>query len=97
MQTLHQVCTLGNVGDVRKTVNGNAMNQRKIHKNYEENAKFVEIIGDSMIKLTNGWEIAKTKKKNKKISPSCFIFVRTFPGAKTHCMDHYITSPNGFN
>ena len=62
MQTLHQVCTLGNVGDVRKTVNGNAMNQRKIHKSHEENAKFVEIIGDSMIKLTNGWEIAKKKK-----------------------------------
>lgn len=42
----------------------------------------------------------KQQKKNnndKKISPSCFIFVRTFPGAKTHCMDHYITSPNGLN
>ena len=37
------------------------MNHRKIRKSHEENAKSVEMIGDSMIKLTNGWEIAEKK------------------------------------
>ena len=37
-----------------------------------------------MIKHTNGWEIAK------KLKSECKVFVRTFPGATSHCMADYM-------
>ena len=46
--------------------------------------KLVIILGDSMIKHTNGWKIAK------KLKPKCKIFVITFPGATTQCMADYM-------
>ena len=44
----------------------------------------VIILGDSMMKHTNGWEIAK------KLKPECKFFVRNFPGATTQCMADYM-------
>ena len=44
------------------------------------------ILGDSLIKHTNGWEIAKKKPKQE-----CKVFfIRNFAGATTQCMADYI-------
>ena len=53
------------------------------------------ILVDSLIKHTNGWETAKT------LNTECKVFVRTFPGATTHCLRNYMkalmrTKPNHF-
>ena len=53
------------------------------------------ILGDSMIKYTNGRETAK------KLKPECKVFVRNFPGATTQCMADYMkpsirAKPNHF-
>ena len=44
------------------------------------NKKSVIILGDSMSKLVNGWEMAK------KIQSNCKIYVKTFSGATISCM-----------
>ena len=67
-------------------------NQNEKHKS---KTKLVIISGDSMIKHTSGWEIAK------KLKPECKVFVRTFPGATTQCMADYMkpsiqAKPNHF-
>ena len=46
--------------------------------------KSVIILGDSMTKLLNGWEMAK------KIQSNCKIFVKTFSGATVSCMEDYM-------
>ena len=53
------------------------------------------MLGDIMIKHTNGWEIVK------KLKPECKVFVRNFPGATTQCMADYMkpsiqVKPNHF-
>ena len=45
--------------------------------------KSVIILGDSMIKHVNGWEISR-KLQN------CKVYVKHFSGAKTKCMKDYI-------
>ena len=42
------------------------------------------ILGDSMTKLLNGWEMAK------KIQSNCKIYVKTFSGATVSCMEDYM-------
>ena len=42
------------------------------------------ILVDSLIRHTNGWETAKT------LNAECKVFVRTFPGATTHCLGNYM-------
>ena len=49
--------------------------QEQPKENTKSKRKSVIIFGDSMIKHTNGWEIAK------KLKPECEVFVRTFQGA----------------
>ena len=53
----------------------------------QKKGKSVVILGDSMIKHLNGWEMSK-KIKN------CKVYVRSFPGAKVQCIrdepDHFI-------
>ena len=44
------------------------------------NKKSVVILGDSMTKLLNGWEMAK------RIQSDCKIYVKTFSGATVSCM-----------
>ena len=46
--------------------------------------KSVIILGDSMTKLLNGWEMAK------KIQSNCKIYVKTFSGAAVSCMEDYM-------
>ena len=48
----------------------------------QKKRKSVVILGDSMVKHLNGWEMSK-KIKN------CKVYVRSFPGAKVQCMDDY--------
>ena len=45
-------------------------------KNDREKTKSVVIIGDSMIKHTNRWEISKNLKSK------CKVYVKSFPGAQ---------------
>ena len=46
--------------------------------------KSVVILGDSMTKLLNGWDMAK------KIQPNCKVFIKTFSGATVSCMEDYM-------
>ena len=46
--------------------------------------KSVIILGDSMIKHVNGWEISR------KLQGNCKVYVKHFSGAKTKCMKDYI-------
>ena len=69
--------------------------QDQPNKNPKSKRDSVIILGDSMIKHTNGWEIAK------KLKPECKVFVRNFPGATTQCMADYMkpsirAKPNHF-
>ena len=55
----------------------------------------VKILGDSIIKHTNRWKLAK------KLKPECKVFVRNFPGATTQSMADYMkpsirVKPNHF-
>ena len=46
--------------------------------------KSIIILGDSMIKHVNGWEISR------KLQGNCKVYVKHFSGAKTKCMKDYI-------
>ena len=75
-----------------KTGNGHKRQQNRKNNSEQEKdkkpnkeqkkGKSVAILGDSMVKHLNGWEISK-KIKN------CKVYVRSFPGAKVQCMDDY--------
>ena len=58
------------------------------HKNdtpkREKNEKSIFVIGDSMVKQLNGWEMSK------KLNANCKVFVKTFSGAKRTCMHDYV-------
>ena len=69
--------------------------QDQPNKNPKSERDSVIILGDSMIKHTNRWEIAK------KLKPECKVFVRNFPGAITQSMADYMkpsirAKPNHF-
>ena len=53
--------------------------------NRNNEVKSVVIIGDSMIKHLNGWDIPKKVHKSESK-----IYVKPFPGAKTCCMKDYV-------
>ena len=44
----------------------------------------VVVLGDSMTKLLNGWEMVK------KLEATCKVFVKTFSGATVSCMEDYM-------
>ena len=46
--------------------------------------KSVVILGDSMTKLLNGWDMAK------KIQTNCKVFIKTFSGETVSCMEDYM-------
>ena len=50
----------------------------------ERNEKSIFVIGDSMVKHLNGWEISKKLNANSK------VFVKTFSGIKTTCINDYV-------
>ena len=53
----------------------------------EKNEKSIFVIGDSMVKHLNGWEMSK------KLNANCKVFVKTFSGAKATCMNDYVKLP----
>ena len=48
------------------------------------------MLGNSIVKRINGWEISKRLWW-------CKVYVKHFPGAKTHCMKGYLKSPSPQN
>ena len=61
----------------------------------EKNKKSIFAIGDSTVKHLNGW------KMSKKLNVNCKVFVKSFSGAKTTCMNDYVkpsvrSSPDHF-
>ena len=50
----------------------------------EKNKKFIFVIGDSMVKHLNRWEMSRKSNAN------CKVFVKIFSAAKTTCMNDYI-------
>ena len=77
-----------NVSDPSMNHKSNANSQNsKNHADEKQNntsSKSVIILGDSMIKHTNGWEIARKLKTN------CKFYAKAFPGAATQCMMDYM-------
>ena len=55
----------------------------------EKNEKSIFIIGGSMVKHLNGWEMSK------KLNVNCKVVVKIFSGAKTTCMNDYEKSSVG--
>ena len=49
--------------------------------------KSMVILGDSMTKLLNGWDMAK------KIQTNCKVFIKTFSGATVSSMEDYMKPP----
>ena len=58
--------------------------KRKEAKQNNNSNKSVVILGDSMTKHTNGWDIAK------KVKLKCKVYAKTFPGATIKCMADYM-------
>ena len=82
-------------GSRKDSTQDTACTARNRHNNQGKSGKSVVILGDSMIKHLNGWEMSK------RINSKCKIFVKTFSGATTTCMEEYTKpslrmSPNHF-
>ena len=78
--------------ELPKNTPSNSNNNKKRNypaiEKFVDNSKSVIIIGDSMIKHLNGWEMSK------KINNSgCQIYLTHFVGAKTICMKYH-TQPS---
>ena len=72
------------IGSRKDSTQDTASAARNRHNNQGKSSKSVVILGDSMIKHLNGWEMSK------RINSKCKIFVKTFSGATTTCMEDYI-------
>ena len=83
----------------KNSQSSNSNNKKRNHPANEKfvgNSKSVVILGDSMIKHLNGWEMSK-----KVNNPGCKIYVKHFARAKTICMKDYMqpslrNAPNHF-
>ena len=83
----------------KKPQSNNSNNKKRNHPANEKfigNSKSVVILGDSMIKHLNGWEMSK-----KVNNPGCKTYVKHFEGAKITCMKDYMqpflrNAPNHF-
>ena len=65
--------------------NPKSENKQVIKKNNDtKTQKSVIILGDSMVKHINGWEISK------RLQSDCKVYVKQFSGAKTKCMKDYM-------
>ena len=72
------------IGSRKDSTQDTVSTARNRHNNQGKSSKSVVILGDSMIKHLNGWEMSK------RINSKCKIFVKTFSGATTTCMEDYI-------
>ena len=82
--------------DIPNAINSTKSNENKKDQNRNNKVKSVVIIGDSMIKHLNGWDMSKKVQKSE-----CSVYVKSFPGAKTSCMRDYMktslrSTPNHF-
>ena len=60
-------------------INPKSENKQVIRKdNDTKTQKSVIILGDSMVKHINGWEISK------RLQPDCKVYLKQFSGAKTY-------------
>ena len=83
----------------KNSQSNNSNNKKRNHPANEKfvgNSKSVVILGDSMIKHLNGWEMSK-----KVNNPGCKIYVKHIAGVKTTCMKDYMqpslrNTPNHF-
>ena len=73
-----------NIENEGNTICQKSTEQDHLKENPKSKRNSVIILGESMIKHTNGWEIAK------KLKPECNVFVRNFPGATTQFMANYM-------
>ena len=78
--------TSENAGEEQPDIRDNPLNQENVQKEHQqkEKAKSILIIGDSIIKHVNLWDLSK------KLKPKCKVMVRSFPGATTQCMNDYV-------
>ena len=71
--------------DISNASNSTKTDKNKKDQNRNNEVKSVVIIGDSMIKHLNGWDMSKEVHKSE-----CKIYVKSFPGAKTSYMKDYV-------
>ena len=84
----------GKVYDVSNASNSTKSNDYK--KDQDRKNELVAIIGDSMIKHRNDWDMSKKVHKSE-----CRIYVKSFLGSKTYSMKYYVkpslrSTPNHF-
>ena len=73
-----------NSEESKKTKKDNTNSKNK-EKRSDQNRKVTIILGDSMVKNIYGGKLSKTVKREER------IIVKSFPGATSNCMKHYIT------
>ena len=73
--------------DISNASNSTKTDENKKDQNRNNEVKSVVIIGDSMIKHLNGWDMSKKVHKSE-----CKVYVKSFPGAKTSCIKDYVKS-----
>ena len=82
--------------DISKASNRTKTGKNKKDQNRNNKVKSVVIIGDSMIKHLDGWDMSKKVHKSE-----CKVYLRSFPGAKRSCMKDNVkpllrNTPNHF-
>ena len=70
-----------------KKINPKSENKQVIKNNNIKTQKSVIILGDSMIKHINGWEISK------RLQSDCKVYVKQCSGARKKCMKGYMKPP----
>ena len=82
--------------DISNASNSTKTDENKKDQNRNNEVKSVVIIGDSMIKHQNGWDMSQKVHKSE-----CKVYVKSFPCAKTSCMKDHVkpslrSPPNHF-
>ena len=71
------------INDSEKRIKENQTGKAVVHKNMQK----VFILGDSIVKHIQGWEITKKLDDKQK------VYVRQFSGSKVSCMKDYVKPP----
>ena len=69
-------------GNTSNANNDNSPNMQESRKTTENKSRRVFILGDSIVKHINGYDISRQIKNSR-------VYVKGFPGAKTECMKDY--------
>ena len=78
-----------------KNITNKDHSQKESLNSIDKDKKSVVVLGDSMLKLLNGYEMSK------RVNSDCNVYVKSFSGATTQCMEDYIKpslrkNPNHF-